>query len=75
MRPLVRVSRKEVDDYYIQTLVPQVTAHGQTPEPEAQVSAKIRELLEEQKMNQEMEKWIETLRSQSRVQILWDGVR
>ena len=75
VRPLVSVSRQEVDDYYTKTLAPQVRAQGQTPEPEEQVSAKIRQLLEEQKMNQEMEKWIETLRAQSRVQVLWDGVR
>lgn len=75
VRPLVRVSRQEVDDYYADRLVPELRAQGATPEPEEQVSAKIRELLEEQKMNQEMQKWIDTLRSQSRVQILWDGVR
>ena len=75
VRPLVGVSRQEVDDYYTDTLVPQVQARGETPEPEDQVSSMIRQLLEEQKMNQEMQKWIDTLRSQSRVQILWDGVR
>ena len=51
VRPLVQVSRQEVDDYYTNTLAPQVKARGETPEPEDQVSAKIRELLEEQKMN------------------------
>jgi peptidyl-prolyl cis-trans isomerase SurA len=75
VRPLVRVSRQEVEEYYTQTLAPQVRAQGQTPEPEEQVSAKIRELLEEQKMNQEMRKWLDTMRSQSRVQVLWDAVR
>ena len=75
VRPLVGVSRQEVDDYYTDTLAPQVRARGETPEPEDQVSSIIRQLLEEQKMNQEMQKWIDTLRSQSRVQILWDGVR
>jgi peptidyl-prolyl cis-trans isomerase SurA len=75
VRPLVRVSRQEVEEYYTKTLVPQVRAQGQTPEPVERVTPKIRELLAEQKMNQEMEKWLETLRSQSRVQIMWDGVR
>jgi hypothetical protein len=75
VRPLVRVSRQEVDDYYSTTLAPEVRARGETPEPEDQVSAMIRQLLEEQKMNGEMQKWIDTLRSQSRVQILWDGLR
>jgi len=75
MRPLVRVSREEEEDYYKKTLVPELKSRGETPEPEEKVSAMIRSLLEEQKMNDEMEKWIATLRAQSRVQILWDGVR
>ncbi len=75
VRPLVRVSRADVEEYYAQVLAPQVKAQGQTPEPVEAVSSKIRELLEEQKMNQEMEKWLETLRTQSRVQVLWDAVR
>jgi len=75
VRPLVRVSRAEVDDYYNLTLVPLVVAKGQAPEPVEAVTPKIRELLTEQKMNQEMEKWLTTLRTQSSVQVLWDGVR
>jgi hypothetical protein len=75
VRPMVQVSRQEVDDYYSTTLVPQLKARGETPEPEDQLSAKILQVLEEQKMNEETDKWINTLRSQSHVQILWDGVR
>lgn len=75
VRPMVRVTRQEVDDYYSLTLVPQVVAKGQTPEPMEAVTGKIRELLTEQKMNQELEKWLATLRSQASVQVLWDGVR
>jgi hypothetical protein len=75
VRPLVRVSRAEVEEYYADTLAPEVIAKGQTPEPVEQVAAKIRELLVEQKVNREMEKWLENLRTQSSVQLLWDGVR
>lgn len=75
VRPLVRVSRAEVDEYYTSTLAPQVVAQGQTPEPVEAVTRMIRELLVEQKMNREMEKWLENLRAQSRVQMLWDGVK
>ena len=39
VRPLVGVSRQEVDDYYTDTLAPQVRARGETPEPEDQVSS------------------------------------
>jgi peptidyl-prolyl cis-trans isomerase SurA len=75
VRPLVRVSRQEVEDYYKNTLAPQVEAQGQTPEPLPKMAPKIRELLVEQKMNQELEKWIASLRSQSPVQLLWSGVK
>lgn len=75
VRPTVRVTRQEVDNYYHLTLVPQLLAKGETPEPVESVTPKIRELLTEQKMNQEMEKWLATLRTQASVQVLWDGVR
>jgi hypothetical protein len=75
VRPLVRVSRKEVEEYYTSTLTPQVKAQGKSPEPVEQVTPKIRELLVEQKMNRELEKWLETLRTQSKVQVLWEGVQ
>jgi hypothetical protein len=75
VRPLVRVSGEEVEQYYTNTLAPQVVARGQTPEPLESVTEKIRQLLVEQKTTREMEKWLEDLKAQSRVQILWDGVR
>ena len=45
VRPLVRVSRAEVEDYYSQTLAPLVKATGQRLEPVEAVTPKIRELL------------------------------
>jgi hypothetical protein len=75
VRPLVRITRAEAEEYYTNTLVPQLLARGQSPEEPEQVMPKIRELLVEQKMNREMEKWLQNLRAQSSVQILWDGVR
>ena len=75
VRPLVRVSGEEVEDYYNKTLTPQVVAQSQTPEPLEQLREKIRQLLAAQKTTGEMEKWLENLKAQSKVQILWDGVR
>ena len=75
VRPLVRVSRQEVEDYYKNTLTPRVEAQGQAPEPLPTLAPKIRELLVQQKMNQELEKWLSSLRSQSPVQLLWSGVK
>jgi hypothetical protein len=64
-----------VEEYYTKTLAPQVLAQGQTPEPVETMTPKIRELLVEQKMNREVEKWLDGLRSQSSVQLLWEGVQ
>jgi peptidyl-prolyl cis-trans isomerase SurA len=75
VRPLVRVTRKEVEEYYSKILAPQVMAQGQSPEPVEQMTPKIRELLVEQKMNREMDTWLANLRAQSQVQVLWDGIR
>jgi hypothetical protein len=75
VKPLVRVSRDEIDFYYSNTLVPQVMAAGQAPAPLEQVTPEIRELLREQKTNQEMEKWLANLKAQSHVRILWNGLQ
>jgi len=75
VRPLVRVSRKEIEEYYSKELVPQLEAQGKSAEPVAALTPKIRQLLREQKMNQEMDKWLQTVRSQAHVELLWDGVQ
>jgi hypothetical protein len=74
VRPLVRVSRQEIEEYYHSVLVPKVEEHGAVAEPLEKVRRSIRRLLAEQKMNQEMNKWLKALRSQSTVRLLWDGV-
>jgi len=40
VRPLVRVSRKEVEEYYKNTLVPELKSHGHGPEPIESVTSK-----------------------------------
>jgi hypothetical protein len=74
VRPLVRVTQAEIQEYYQTVLVPKLKEHGAEAEPLDKVSRSIRRLLAEQKMNEEMNKWLQTLRSQSHVRILWDGV-
>jgi peptidyl-prolyl cis-trans isomerase SurA len=75
VRPLVRVSREEIEQYYNETLVPQIEAQGQKPDPVAQLRTQIRQLLREQKVSQELEKWLHSVRAQAQVQVLWDGVQ
>lgn len=75
MRPLARVNRKEVEDYYHLTLAPQVAAKGGKLESYEELAPKIQELLSEQKMSDETEKWLKQLREQANVQIIWEAVR
>jgi peptidyl-prolyl cis-trans isomerase SurA len=75
VRPLVRVTRQEVEEYYRTTLTPQLKARGQTPEPVEKLAPKIRELLVQQKMNRELDHWLGNLRSQAQVRLLWSGVQ
>lgn len=75
VRPMVRVSRDEVEEYYTQRLLPQLIAQGAKPEPVETVTGQIRRLLAEKKLNDEMDKWLSSLRAQSPVQVLWDAVK
>jgi hypothetical protein len=50
-------------------------AQGNKPEPEETLVHQIRELLAEQKMNQEIDKWLQSLRAQSSVQVLWSEAK
>jgi len=75
VRPVVRVTRREVEEYYKTTLTPQLEAKGQTPEPVQKLEPKIRELLVQQRMNEELDKFLTNLRSQAQVRLLWSGVQ
>jgi hypothetical protein len=69
LRPSVRVSREEIEEYYKQTLVPAVKKSGKEPEPLEQLRPRIRELLVQKQMDSVLEDWLANLRSQSEVHI------
>ncbi|MDR3764587.1 MAG: hypothetical protein P4M01_10865 [Acidobacteriota bacterium] len=75
VRPMVRVSRDEVEEYYTQRLLPQLIAQGAKPEPLETVNGQIRRLLTEKKLNDETDKFLTSLRAQTPVEILWDAVK
>ena len=75
VRPMVRVNRDEVEEYYTERLLPQLIAQGAKPEPVETVTGQIRRLLLEKKLNEEMDKWLASLRAQNTVQVLWDAVK
>jgi len=70
LRPSAWPDPKEVGTYYKETFVPEYAkGHSTPPPPLADVRDKIQEILVQRKMNQLLEKWLERLKSTSRVTI------
>ena len=69
LRPEVQIDSKTVETYYREKFVPQLKQSGSTEVALADVSGKIRELLVQQKINELLVSWLQTLRSESRVSI------
>ncbi|HKF05197.1 MAG TPA: SurA N-terminal domain-containing protein [Candidatus Sulfotelmatobacter sp.] len=69
LRPTVQIDSKSVEAYYRDKFVPQLKESGAEEVPLADVSAKIRELLTEEKVNELMVSWLQSLRSESKVSV------
>ena len=69
LRPAVQIDSKSVEAYYREKFVPQLKQSGADEVPLADVSAKIRELLTQEKVNELMVSWLQSLRSESRVSV------
>jgi peptidyl-prolyl cis-trans isomerase SurA len=69
LRPAVQVDAKTIEAYYREKFVPQLKQTGASDVPLADVSARIRELLTEQKVSELLVSWLQTLRSESEVRI------
>jgi peptidyl-prolyl cis-trans isomerase SurA len=69
LRPTVQIDSKTIEAYYREKFVPQLKQSGGSEVPLADVTAKIRELLTEQKVNELLVSWLQTLRSESAVRI------
>jgi peptidyl-prolyl cis-trans isomerase SurA len=69
LRPTVQIDSKTIEAYYREKFVPQLKQSGGSEVPLAAVTAKIRELLTEQKVNELLVSWLQTLRSESDVRI------
>jgi len=68
LRPLVQVDAPEIETYYTEQIVPKFPA-GQAPTLEKS-RRKIRELLVQQKIDQQLSSWLEALRAQGRITLL-----
>ena len=69
LRPTVQIDSKTVEAYYRDKFVPQLKQSGASDIPLAEVSAKIRELLTQEKVSELMVSWLHSLRSESKVSI------
>ena len=68
-RPRIRIEEGSVERYYTEMLIPQLkTAGTQVPRLE-EVAARIREVLVQQRINEELASWLKTLREQSTIKI------
>jgi len=69
LRPAVQIDSKTVEAYYRDKFVPQLKQSGTGDTPPADVAAKIRELLTQEKVNELMVSWLQSLRSESKVSV------
>ena len=67
LRPTVQIDSKSIEAYYREKFVPQLKQSGAGEVPLADVSARIRELLTQQKVSELLVSWLQTLRSENKV--------
>lgn len=69
LRPTVQIDSKSIEAYYRDKFIPQLKQTGAGDVPLDEVSAKIRELLTEEKVSELMVSWLHSLRSESKVSV------
>ena len=71
LRPVVQIDSKSIEAYYRDQFVPRLKQSGASASEVslADVSAKIRELLTEQKVSELLVSWLQTLRSEGQVRL------
>jgi peptidyl-prolyl cis-trans isomerase SurA len=69
LRPAVEIDSKSIEAYYRDQFVPKLKQSGASEVPLAEVSAKIREVLTEQKVSELLVSWLQNLRSEGQVRI------
>ena len=69
LAPGIQADDKSVQDYYNQSFLPKLRETGAKEVPLAQVAPKIRELLIQQKLNELLAEWMQTLRESSTIRL------
>jgi peptidyl-prolyl cis-trans isomerase SurA len=67
LRPTIQIDSRVIESYYSQELLPQLRQAGAKEVSLAEVTPKIKELLIQQKLNQLLTGWLETLRAGSEI--------
>jgi peptidyl-prolyl cis-trans isomerase SurA len=68
----IQIDDKSIEDYYNQTLLPQLRQKGVKEPPLPEVTPKIREILTQQKLNDALREWLQNLRDSSSI-VVKDG--
>ncbi len=66
-KPFIIVLPTEIEEYYRQTLLPQLQGSSQPVPPLETVEESIRQILTEDKTNQELDRWLRSARRKSRI--------
>lgn len=69
LRPEIQIDSKSIEAYYRDKFVPQLKQAGSGDVALAEVSGRIRELLTQEKVNELLVSWLQTLRSESKVSV------
>ncbi len=67
-RPFVRVSESEIKKYYDEKLIPPLQKYDVKPPALEEASAKIEEILKEERINAALDQWIADIRRNSRIE-------
>lgn len=73
LRPTVQIDSKTIEAYYREKFIPQLQDPIVAEAPSADVAAKIRELLTQEKVNELLVSWLQSLRSESKVSVPGSG--
>ncbi len=69
LRPTIQIDSRSIEAYYRDQFVPKLKQTGASEVPLAAVSAKIRELLTEEKVSELLVSWLQSLRSEGQVHL------
>jgi len=69
LRPSVQIDQTAIEDYYNRQFLPELRRSGAQPISLQEAAPKIRELLTQQKINEALASWLETLRAQAQIRI------